>query len=132
MTELQLRALVSLREVLVFAAVGALATLAHYLVAVLAVEKTFLGIYWANIVAYCVAVVVSFIGHSVFTFRKSVNADRAFRFLVVSLSALGLSQLLLFGLQYFNGLSHRLEFLIIVLFVPFFSYLLNKYWVYKH
>ena len=121
-----------LREVVFFGIIGVLATLTHYLVAVGLVEQLGVSVYWANIGAYCVAVLVSFIGHSLVTFKKTITKSRAIRFFLVSVSALALSQLVLLLLQKFEHMGPRLEFLVVVMFIPTYSYLLNKFWVYKH
>ncbi len=120
-----------LLEAVIFAGVGVTATVTHYVVALLMVESVALSVYWANIVAYCCAVFVSFFGHSMITFKKALSLKRAITFLVASLSALGLSELLLWVLQSVATLGHRVEFLVVVLFIPAYSYLVNKFWVYR-
>lgn len=120
-----------LQEVVVFGFVGGLATLTHYVVALLCVEYLFINIYLANPIAYLTAVSVSFFGHSIFTFKKEVTKQRASKFVVVSLSAFLLSQLLLAFLQLLEFNNHRLDFLIVVFFIPIYTYLLSKFWVYK-
>jgi len=119
------------REIAVFGAVGVAATLTHYICAVSAVELFGWSALVANVFAYCVAVGVSFFGHSLLTFRASLNQGRFVKFVVVSLSALAVSQGLLWWLTYTGYFGHRINMLAVVATVPIYSYLLNKFWVYK-
>lgn len=120
-----------MREIAVFGAVGILATLTHYFCAIAAVELFGVSVMLANVLAYCVAVGVSFFGHSLLTFRVAMSRNRLFKFVVVSLSALAVSQALLWLLTAVAIFGHRINMLAVVCVVPAYSYLLNKFWVYK-
>lgn len=121
-----------MREIVVFGAVGILATLTHYFSAVFAVELFGWNVMMANVFAYCVAVGVSFFGHSILTFRADMSRDRFVKFVVVSLSALSVSQALLWVLTYMGFFGHRINMLAVVCIVPIYSFSLNKFWVYKN
>lgn len=120
-----------MREIVLFGVVGILATLTHYLSAVFAVEFFGWDVMIANVFAYCVAVGVSFFGHSILTFRATMSRDRFIKFALVSLSALAVSQGLLWLLTYGGFFGHRINMLAVVAVVPVYSYVLNKFWVYK-
>lgn len=120
-----------MRELLVFGAVGIAATLTHYIVAIVAVETVGMEVLTANFLAYCVAVSVSFFGHSVLTFRASMSRSRLLKFVVVSVSALVVSQVILWFLTVIDLFGHRINMLAVVGVVPCYSYLLNKFWVYR-
>ena len=120
-----------MREIVVFGAVGILATLTHYFSAVSAVEFFGLGVMIANVFAYCIAVGVSFFGHSMLTFRAAMSRGRFVKFVTVSLSALAVSQGLLWLLTSIAVFGHRINMLAVVCVVPVYSYCLNKFWVYK-
>lgn len=85
----------------------------------------------ANVFAYCIAVGVSFFGHSTLTFRATMSRDRFVRFVTVSLSALAVSQGFLWLLTHIGIFGHRLNMLAVVCVVPLYSYVLNKFWVYR-
>ena len=119
-----------LKELVLFAIVGLGATFTHYIAALIFVGQLKLNIYLANFLAYSIAVFVSFLGHSFVTFKKSITKGRTIRFVCVSLSALALSQLLLSVLQMLDLFGYKVDFLVVVLFIPAYSYLLNKVWVY--
>lgn len=120
-----------MRELAVFGAVGVLATLTHYFSAILAVELLGFHVMVANVLAYCVAVGVSFFGHSILTFRVAMSRSRFVKFITVSLSALAVSQALLWLLTFSALFGHRINMLAVVFVVPIYSYILNKFWVYK-
>lgn len=120
-----------MREVVVFGLIGVLATAVHYLSALLAVELLGVSVLTANVLAYCVAVAVSYIGHTRFTFRASASRENFLRFITVSLSALGLSQLLLFVLQHLAWFPYQFNLLLGVGIIPVYSFICNKFWVYR-
>lgn len=120
-----------MREIIVFGVVGVLATLIHYTSAIAFVELLGLEVLMANFYAYCMAVGVSYVGHAKFTFRTSLETTGFCKFLVVSLSALALSQLLLGALAWLDWLHYRLNLLVVVAFVPIYSFVFNKFWVYR-
>lgn len=111
--------------------VGALATAVHYIVALCLVMFSETGVLLANFTAYCVAVAVSYIGHTRITFGAAVNRNNFIRFLAVSLSALGLSQLVLFVMQRADILSYQFNLVLGVGVIPLYSFLCNKFWVYR-
>ncbi len=120
-----------MREVVVFGLIGVLATAVHYLSALLSVELLGVTVLLANVLAYCVAVAVSYVGHTRFTFRASASRRNFLRFITVSLSALGLSQLLLFALQSWTRFPYQFNLLLGVGIIPVYSFLCNKFWVYR-
>lgn len=120
-----------MRELVVFGCVGIAATATHYLVAILLVELLGVSVLSANVGGYCGAVSVSYFGHSRLTFRVSPSKTRLIRYIVVSLCALLLSQLLLTFLTAKQWFPYRVNMALVVTTVPVASYLLSKFWVYK-
>lgn len=120
-----------MRELVVFACVGIAATATHYSVAILLVELLGVSVLSANVVGYCGAVSVSYFGHSMLTFRVPSSKARLIRYLVVSLSALILSQLLLAFLTAKQWFHYKINMGVVVTTVPVVSYLLSKFWVYR-
>jgi putative flippase GtrA len=119
------------REVAVFGVVGVVATLTHYFCAIFAIERLARDVLEANFFAYCVAVGVSFAGHSLLTFRATMTYHRFLKFVVVSLSALAVSQALLWVLTIVDLVGHRINMVAVVCVVPCYSYVLNRFWVYQ-
>lgn len=119
-----------MRELIAFGVVGIAATFVHYSTAIAFIEWLSLEVLIANFLAYCIAVGVSFLGHSRITFRTEMTRQRLVKFVVASVSALLFSQLLLFVLTNLGWFGHRINMVIIVCFVPCYSYILNKFWVY--
>lgn len=118
-------------EIVVFGAVGIFATLTHYFFAVFIVESFGWDVMLANVFAYCMAVGVSFFGHSLLTFKAAMSRSRFFKFIIVSLSALAVSQSLLWVLTAAAVFGHRINMLAVVFIVPAYSYVFNKFWVYR-
>lgn len=120
-----------MRELAVFACVGLAATFTHYAAVLLLVELVGSALLWANAIAYCCAVAVSFYGHSLLTFRVAMTRQRLIKFVVVSVSALILSQLLLTLLTTAEWFNYKINMLFIVGVVPCITYLMSKFWVYR-
>ena len=120
-----------LREIIAFGFVGGLATITHYLFALIANEWLQLPLYLANLIGYLFAVGVSFIGHSKVTFQVDMNHVLLRRFCLMSIATFGLSEVLLWSLESGLELQSRIVMLIVVVTIPAISYLLNKFWVYR-
>ncbi len=114
-----------------FAVVGLSATATHYVVAVTTHELSALSLYYANIIGYCSAVSISYFGHSKLTFKVQMSVAVFVRFICVSLTTLGLSELLLLYIEASLSVPHRLSMLIIVLTIPVITYLLSRLWVFR-
>lgn len=119
-----------------FGAVGATATLAHVTIFVLAIETLSAPAVLANLVAFCMAVTVSFIGNFYWTFRTRTLAGQrdlraAFaRFLVVALTGLALSSLTVYVVVEQVGLSHFVAAALMMTVVPALVFLLSKFWAF--
>ena len=120
-----------LREIIAFGFVGGLATITHYLFALIANEWLQLPLYLANLIGYLSAAGVSFIGHSKVTFQVDMNHVLLRRFCLMSIATFGLSEVLLLSLENGLNLQSRIVMLIVVVTIPAMSYLLNKFWVYR-
>ena len=121
----------NIREVLVFGIIGVLATLTHYGIAVGVNTLIISNVYCANAVGYSTAVLVSYFGHSHFSFQVERSRTRFLKFCVASISTFIASQLVLWILQNLLALGDNISLFIIVLTIPALSYLVNKLWVFK-
>lgn len=119
------------REVIAFGFVGGLATVTHYVCAIISNELLSIELYLANIIGYLCAVGVSFIGHSKLTFQQNMNQALFRRFCIMSVATFALSELLLCYLESGLMLPTRIVMLIVVVTIPVISYLLNKFWVFQ-
>lgn len=110
-----------------FALVGAVATGVHMAVAACLLGLCGWPAYLANLGAFSVAFVVSYLGHRHLTFAR---AGSPWRFLLVALGGFGLNNLLLTGLLA-CGVPALYGLLIATALVPVFSYLLSSGWVFR-
>ncbi|VUD64830.1 hypothetical protein TDB9533_03412 [Thalassocella blandensis] len=120
-----------LREIIVFALVGVGATLTHYGMALLINEQVYPNVYLANFTGYGMAVLVSYFGHSLLSFRVGFSRARFLKFCIASLSTFVMSQLLLWFLQIVLPERDRITLLIVVVSIPAISYVINKLWVFR-
>lgn len=118
-------------QLAVFGVVGVSATLTHYFVALFSHEWAQVALYYANIMGYCAAVAISYFGHGKLTFRRELNWPVFLRFAIVSLTTLGLSELILLALETWLAVSHRISLAVVVCTIPVITFLLSKLWVFR-
>lgn len=119
-------------QLLRFLLVGAAATCAHYVVALISANA--INLYAANLLGYLMAVAISYFGHQRFSFRLAAEAvshrEQLPRFVLVSLSGLALSYLILLLVREAFGASAWLSLAAAVGLVPVYTFLANKYCVF--
>lgn len=120
-----------LRQLFCFGVVGVAATLTHYLIALSAHEVADISVYISNLMGYVTAMAVSYFGHGLLTFRVTLTRATLRRFVVASVSTFLFSEALLWALESGTTLSSRVTLSIVVVSVPVFSFVLNKFWVYQ-
>ncbi|MDP1555312.1 MAG: GtrA family protein [Hyphomonas sp.] len=125
-------------ELTSFGLVGLTAMAVHFAAAIAAIELLGLPIWLANILAFLMAVPVSYVGHSLFTFsaarygRKGhVTGRTTARFLIVALSGFALNEASVLILTYQFAVPHRLAILFTLLGVAGLLYLSSKFWAYR-
>lgn len=117
------------RQLARFGFVGIVATAVHVAIG-LGLNKG-LGIwpFWANLVAFCCALGVSFYGQTRFTFRGSHSGNGAFaRFTLVAVTGLGMNQAIVWLVTSVFAASYELALAIIIVTVPAATFLLLKFW----
>jgi putative flippase GtrA len=114
-----------------FGMVGLWAT-AVYVVAALLAHRAGASSSLANVLAYAIGTVVSFLGHFYWTFRKSTGHGRALlRFLVVSGCGFLLSAVIMHLVAETLRAPFWLALTAIIAVVPFVSWLLGRYWAFR-
>ncbi len=120
-----------LAQLLRFGIVGGLATLVHVLAALSARAAFGLTEQKANLIGFCVAVLVSYIGHMRFTFDIRGGSRAQFlRFVVMSGLSLAISSGLVWLVTAQLGFSFTVAMGAVVVLVPAASYLAMRLWVF--
>lgn len=123
----------SLRQISRFGFVGIAATLVHVGIG-LGLNKG-LGMlpFWANLVAFCCALMVSFFGQTRLTFPDATADGGAFvRFTVVAVTGLTLNQIIVWLVTSVFAGPYELALAIIIFTVPAFTFVLLKFWALRH
>jgi putative flippase GtrA len=85
--------------------------------------------FWANLIAFCCALTVSFLGQTRLTFPDSSADGGAFvRFTVVAVSGLCLNQIIVWLVTSLFGGPYWLALIIIIGTVPGVTFTLLKFW----
>lgn len=114
-------------QILKFGLVGASATATHMLTAGLIYRLApSLYPFVINVGAFCVALIVSFVGHSRFTFQTDGSIGR---FLVAALAGLATNNMVL-GLLLWSGAPPLQSIWVATLAAPLVVYLISKFWVF--
>lgn len=116
-----------------FGFVGVLATAVHVAVGMGLNAGAGVAPFWANLVAFCCALGVSFLGQTRLTFPGASAGRGAFaRFSVVAVTGLGLNQAIVWLVTSVFGSPYWLALAIIIATVPWATFLLLKFWALRH
>ncbi|MFQ5567187.1 MAG: GtrA family protein [Paracoccaceae bacterium] len=117
------------RQLSRFGFVGVIATAVHVCVGLGLHEGAGMPPLWANLIAFCCALGVSFFGQTRLTFPDSTADGSAFvRFSIVAVSGLALNQSIVWLVTSLFGGPYWLALGIIVSTVPGITFLLLKFW----
>lgn len=130
----------SISQIIKFIIMGSLAALVHGIVLYLCVSQLLIAPVWANIVAFGVAFIVSFLGHSWVTFRQNIdlsdninNIRRLGRWLSTSILGFMMNQgLFMLGLSVVGDAYYLAIWLIVTFIVTILSFTIGKLWAFKH
>jgi putative flippase GtrA len=124
--------MIALKQVTRFGFVGLAATAVHAAVGLGLEYSADMQPFWANLIAFCCALGVSFMGQTRLTFPES-TADRAAfsRFAVVALVGLALNQIIVWVATSRFDIPYWLSLPIIFGTVPVVTFLLLKFWALK-
>ena len=110
-----------------FLVVGLAATATHVACGLTLAEAAGLAPFWANLLAFCVALFVSYLGNHRWTFAaKGAHAVHFPRFTAIALAGLSLNQAIVYVMVEVMVLDYR-----VVLVVPALSFVLNRGWVFS-
>ncbi|MDX1734088.1 MAG: GtrA family protein [Halioglobus sp.] len=115
-----------------FGVVGVLNTLVHVCTTVLLVEGLEVHPVPASVAGFVLAVIVSFLLNTFWTFRQADELARRFlRFFVVSVSAMLLNTLIMYVAVEWLHWHYLLGLLVVLLVVPPYNFFLNLLWSYR-
>lgn len=123
----------TVRQISRFGMVGLAATAVHVAVGIGLNSGAGMAPLWANLIAFCCALGVSFAGQTRLTFPDRAADGRAFlRFAAVAVSGLALNQVIVWSITVLAGGPYWLALAIIVATVPGLTFLLLKFWALRN
>ena len=115
-----------------FALVGVLNTFVHAATTIALVELLQVHPVPSSVAGFLLAVSVSFVLNTFWTFRQSDNLQQRFlRFLVVSVTAMLLNTLIMYVAVSVFEFHYLLGLLAVLLIVPIYNFTLNLKWSYR-
>jgi putative flippase GtrA len=115
-----------------FGLVGICATLVYALMTTAAVEIFWISAVPASILGQGLSAGVSYLGHSIYTFRvKSDYHIFLWRFMVIAGLTLATTVAVTWIFTDIVGLPHRMTIAIVSILIPTTNYLCNRFWVFR-
>jgi putative flippase GtrA len=121
----------ALAKVVRFGMVGGLATLTHGGIAVLASRVLLMPPLVANATGFLTAFLVSFLGHTFFTFRSHMEVARALRFATVAVSSVLISSGLVLAASHWTPLPPGVSLPAVALCTPAFNFACHSLWTFR-
>jgi putative flippase GtrA len=120
------------REINLFAVVGAAATAINYVGALAAQHLLRLEALPAGVAGYAAAVGVSYFGNSLLTFRRpALHGPQFARFAVISLAGLAINLAMVFVGTHTLGWPLWRALIPVVIVVPTSTFVMAKFWAFK-
>lgn len=118
-------------QAVVFGAVGLTASLTHFLAASALFSLAAVPIFYANVVGFSLAFLVSYLGHYHLSFRSTAPALSALaRFLAVALIGFALNNVVLFALHAGLGFHELVALAGAIVVSAGFVFILSKLWAF--
>lgn len=119
------------RDIIRFIIIGGLATIVHYISALIAHHILGLSPLWANFIAFCTAFNVTYIGNYFWVFEADTDHRSSLpKSLTVSLTGLLISQTIVWTLTEKLSAPFHLTLIAAVTLVPLVTFTLNRFWVF--
>ena len=115
-----------------FTLVGIAAACVHISIVWVLIAQLKIEALLANLVAFMTAFIVSFTGQYLWTFRSKRNWQSAFiRYLLTSLFAFSLNNIILITLLALGVLSDSLSAVLSACVIPLITYIAGRFWAFK-
>lgn len=119
-----------LRQIIIFSCIGAVNTLVHAGVVIIAIEIFYFNQISSNVIGFFLANLVSYVLNSKYTFLRKLNIKAYLLFVFSSLNILALT-LLFSSLSQFMDWHYLIGLALVLLVSPLISFLVNKRFVFK-
>lgn len=120
-------------QVFRFAITGVLATATHYIVLRILVEIAGLKPALATAFAFCVAVLVTYIGQSRWVFQQKLSTAGGFgKFMATAVGGLLANVAIMYGAVDLLGQHYLVGFLTALFVVPTSTFIVSKLWVFTN
>ena len=129
------------RQALWFLVVGASAAGVHFLVLISVVSFTAIGPAWANVIAFLLSFIVSFLGHFYLTFNQSTTStlykdkqplQSLLKWFTSSVIGFAANQgLFIVGLNWFGERYYIFIWLVVTAIITVMTFALGKLWAFK-
>ncbi|VVE16843.1 bactoprenol-linked glucose translocase (gtrA) [Pandoraea horticolens] len=114
-----------------FGVSGVISTAVHVIVAITLIEVFGAGSVLANAVAFCTATPCSYLLNTLWSFSARVHRTSFTRFVPVAIFGLLLTTVVARTVEHLGG-NHWVGIAAVVLIVPPTTFLLHRYWTYRH
>jgi len=120
-------------QIILFGCIGCAAMLIHWLSVCLLVSLGMVPLK-ANVIGFLIAFQWSYFGHKTWTFAQK-HAPHGYtlpRFITTAVSGFLMNESLYFLLLRYSSMSYHIALIVVLITVAFFTFILNKFWVFNH
>lgn len=120
------------KEILRFGSVGVVGTLVHGGILIGLVERLNLDPVYANLIAFSMAFITSYLGHYYWTYRsRESHRSTALKFGITAVSGLLANYAIFHVMVDWLAFNYLWAFAAVVILIPAGTYLLHKTWAFK-
>jgi putative flippase GtrA len=114
--------------------VGVIASVVHGIVSYMVVSNFNIYYLYAHTVGFVFGLITAYIGHYFFSFKDTKNHSERFpKFLIIAIIAFFIHETSAYILVDYKGFDYSTRVLpFLVVTVPVFTFLLNKFWVFSN
>ena len=115
-----------------FGLVGLFSTLTYYFTAIYLREVLFgLTVNVTNLLAYCIAMIVSYVGHYFWTYKAQSNHGVTItKYIISALLGSALNSAIIYICMR-SFMPYKLAMVVAIVLVPAVAYVINKKWVFR-
>ncbi|WHY19015.1 GtrA family protein [Paenibacillus sp. G2S3] len=118
------------KQFIKYAIVGVIGTAVQSLTLILLVEKMSANPLLGSVIGFIFSLIVSYFINVKWTFKTERRSSFFYKYMIVSISGLGINLLIMFLMVNLIGLWYIWAQMAIIIIVPISNFFLNRYWAF--
>lgn len=118
------------KQFIKYAIVGVIGTSVQSLTLILLVEKMSANPLLGSVIGFIFSLIVSYFINVKWTFKTERKSSFFYKYMIVSISGLGINLLIMFLLVNLIGVWYIWAQMVVIVIVPISNFFLNRYWAF--